>query len=105
MRTFFGRRNPAVTAVKVAIKLLLGAVLVGLVMLLWNWLLPALFTGARTIDYWQTLGLIILCRVLFGGGGGRWGAHRRWHGMSDDERAQLKQRFRDGRCDRDGTPT
>lgn len=101
MRTFFGRRNPAVTAVKVAIKLALGAVLVGLVMLLWNWLLPALFTGVRTIDYWQTVGLIVLCRVLFGGGHGRWGARRHWHNMSDDERAQFKQRFKDGRCSRE----
>lgn len=97
MRKFFDRRHPATMALKVAVWLAFGAVLVWLVMLLWNWLLPSLFAGARPIDYWQTLGLIALCRVLFGGGGGgRWGAHRRWHGMNDDERAQLKQRFRDG---------
>jgi hypothetical protein len=69
---------------------------VWLVMLLWNWLLPSLFAGAHTMDYWQTLGLIVLCRVLFGGGGGgggRWRAQRRWHHMSEDERAQFQQRF------------
>jgi len=101
MRKFFGRRNPAVTALKVTIKLILGAVLVWLVMLLWNWLIPAVFSGVRTIDYWQTVGLIVLSRVLFGGGGGRWGARQRWHGMNDEERAQFKQRFKDGRCGRD----
>lgn len=96
MRTFFGRRHPATTALKIAMGLAFGAMLVWLVMLLWNWLLPSLFTGARTIDYWQTLGLIALCRVLFGGGGhGRWGARRRWHTMNDEERAQFKQRFKD----------
>lgn len=97
MKTFFGRRsgNGATMAWKVGVKLVLGAIVVWLVMLLWNWLLPSLFVGARTMDYWQTLGLIVLCRVLFGGGGGggRWRAHRRWHNMSEDERAQFQQRF------------
>lgn len=101
MRTFFGRRHPATVALKIVVWIAFGAAVVGAVMLLWNWLLPSLFTGARTIDYWQTLGLIVLCRVLFGGGGrGRWGARRRWHNMNDEERAQFKQRFRDGRCGR-----
>ena len=96
MRTFFGKRNAATIALKVGVKLVLGAILVWLVMLLWNWLLPSLFTGAHTMDYWQTLGLIVLCRVLFGGGGGggrRWRAHRHWHRMSEDERAQFQQRY------------
>lgn len=97
MKTFFGKRSGsgAATAWKVGVKLVLGAIVVWLVMLLWNWLLPSLFAGARTMDYWQTLGLIVLCRVLFGGGGGggRWRAHRRWHHMSEDERAQFQQRF------------
>ncbi len=41
-----------------------------LVMLLWNWLMPTLFTGAGQIDYWRALGLLLLSKVLFGGGGG-----------------------------------
>ncbi|MCL1865454.1 MAG: hypothetical protein FWF73_06550 [Spirochaetes bacterium] len=40
-----------------------------IVMLLWNWLMPAIF-GLGEIDYWQALGLLILSRVLFGHFGG-----------------------------------
>src|ERR1035438_9318819 len=38
---------------------------------LWNWLAPTLF-GWRQITFWQGLGLLALCRILFGGfsGGG-----------------------------------
>lgn len=81
-------------ALKVAIKLVLGAVVVGLFMLLWNWLMPAVFTSVRPVDYWQALGLIVISRVLFAGGGGghrRWHARRRWGKMNAEERAQLKQ--------------
>src|SRR4051812_22406118 len=35
---------------------------------LWNWLLPPLF-GWRLITFWQALGLLALCRILFGGFG------------------------------------
>ena len=45
------------------------------VMQLWNWLLPALF-GWRQITFWQALGLLALCRILFGGGGGSGGRRR-----------------------------
>ena len=41
-----------------------------IVMSLWNWLLPALF-GWRMITFWQALGLLVLCRILFGGVSGR----------------------------------
>ena len=40
----------------------------GVVMLLWNWLAPALF-GLRLITFWQAIGLLALCRILFGGFG------------------------------------
>ena len=33
-------------------------------MLLWNWLMPAVF-GLPTLTFWQTAGLIIICHVLF----------------------------------------
>lgn len=39
-----------------------------IVLHLWNWLLPPLF-GFREISFWQALGLLILCRILFGGFG------------------------------------
>jgi hypothetical protein len=36
------------------------------VKLLWHWLLPSLF-GWPLITFWQALGLLALCRILFGG--------------------------------------
>lgn len=35
------------------------------VMLLWNWLLPPL-VGWSEVNFWQALGLLALCRLLFG---------------------------------------
>ena len=35
------------------------------VMLLWNWLLPALF-GVPVINFWQAVGIVILARLIFG---------------------------------------
>jgi hypothetical protein len=105
MKTFFRDRPRSVakfflaTVVWVA---LIAAVVWG-VMLLWNWLMPALFAGARTIDYWQALGLLVLSKILFGGGHGRWKHRRRWDHMTPEEREQLKQKFRSrwGACPRD----
>ena len=37
-----------------------------IVLYLWNWLLPPLFSW-RQISFWQALGLLTLCRFLFGG--------------------------------------
>ena len=69
------------------------------VMHLWNWLLPALF-GWRQITFWQALGLLVLCRILFGGFGGqaRWrqsgGQWQRWERMTPEEREKFRQRMR-----------
>lgn len=38
------------------------------VMLLWNWIMPAIF-GLPEIDYWLAFGIIILARLIFGGFG------------------------------------
>jgi hypothetical protein len=74
------------------------------VLQLWNWLLPPLF-GWRQITFWQALGILALCRILFGGFGG----HRsyrsnfrrrmadRWEHLSPEERERLRQGMR-GRC-------
>jgi hypothetical protein len=59
------------------------------VKLLWNWLLPPLF-GWREITFGQGLGLLALCRILFGGFGMH-GATRRSR-MSAEERARFRQR-------------
>lgn len=57
---------------------------------LWNWLLPSLL-GARTITFWQALGILALSRILFGGfgGGGRHSGGRRWRSMSSVERERF----------------
>lgn len=72
------------------------------VKLLWNWLTPALF-GWRQITFWQALGLLALCRILFGsfggGGGSRYGARRRMAErcgeMTPEEREKLAERLHD----------
>lgn len=68
-------------------------------MALWNAVIPDLFIGARQIDYAHALGLLVLCRILFGGfrGGGHFGWHGRrhwakWEAMTPEERDQLRQR-------------
>jgi len=73
-----------------------------IVMHLWNWLLPPLF-GWRQLTFWQALGLLTLCRILFGGfGGHRSGRPSFRHRMKDrcgnmtpEERERFRQRMRD----------
>src|SRR5437868_4495201 len=73
-------------------------VLGGVVMLLWNAVVPELFAGARTIDYLHALGLLVLSRILFGGfrghggwhGRHHWG-HARWSAMTPEEREQFRR--------------
>lgn len=72
-----------------------------LVMRLWNWLGPDLF-GLPAIGIWQALGLLVLCRILFGGFGGGSGqrrAHscrpRRGEPMTPEERERFKSGLRE----------
>lgn len=67
------------------------------VLLLWNWLLPALF-GWPQITFWQALGMLALCRILFGGfgmHGCRSNVRRRmdehWERMTPEEREKIRQ--------------
>ena len=71
---------------------------------LWNWLLPVLF-GWHQINFWQAVGILALCRILFGGFG-RHGFRRsnfrhrmaeRWEHMTPEEREKVRQGMR-GRC-------
>lgn len=77
----------------------------GVVMLLWNWLLPPLF-GWPAITLLQGFGLFVLCRLLFGGfgggsgSGGARGGHEKH--MSPEEREHFRERMRQRLCD---TPT
>jgi hypothetical protein len=75
-----------------------------MVLLLWNWLLPPIF-GWRQITFLQAIGILALCRILFGG----LGRHRfyrsdfrqrmaeRWEHMTPEERERFRQGLR-GRC-------
>lgn len=72
---------------------------------LWNWLLPPLF-GWPTLTFWQALGMLALCRILFGGLGlhssDRSRSHRRmrrrwaekWERMTPEERARFRMTMR-----------
>ena len=62
----------------------------GVVMLLWNWLLPPLF-GWPEITLLKGFGLLALCRILFGGFGGGGGDHSKH--MSPEERERFRERF------------
>ena len=75
-----------------------------LVQQLWNWLMPAL-AGWRHITFWQAVGVLALCRILFGGIGrhgfrGPGFRHRlaaRWEHMSPEDRDRFRESMR-GRC-------
>jgi hypothetical protein len=70
-------RPPALRGLRIAGMVVLGvigacafALAFGwVVMLLWNWLMPAIF-GLGTIGYWQAFGLVVLAKLLFGRMGG-----------------------------------
>ena len=79
---------------KLVLVLAVAAVLGLLVMVLWNLVVPGLFTGSRTIDFPHALGLLVLCRILFGGfrGRGGWRGRRHWNEwapMSQHERERI----------------
>jgi len=93
------------------------AAFIAIVMLLRNALIPSII-GWSAINYWQAGGLIILCKILFGGFGHHW--HRRGkggfghhhkgherlreklHGMSRDERREFIRRRMTGDGDFNG---
>ena len=75
--------HPAFTGLRVAGFVLLGVVGAAVfalafgyfVMLLWNWLMPAIF-HLGTIGYWQAFGIVILAKLIFGSVGGGAGRHQ-----------------------------
>jgi hypothetical protein len=100
-----------ISPVKMIGFLLLGALallgLGALVMYLWNAILPDLLHVGE-ISLIKAIGLLLLCRLLFGSFRPRGGSPRRWgrpdmegrfmH-MTDEEKAELKEQWRK-RCDR-----
>jgi len=77
-------------------------------MSLWNWLMPMIF-HLPTLNFWQTLGLVVLSRILTGGfgrgGQGGWARGRAWkrqmtqrmEAFSPAEREKFRQQMR-SRC-------
>jgi hypothetical protein len=49
-----------------------------LVMLLWNKLMPSIF-GFPIVNYWQSVGLVVLAKILFGGFGPHHGVPHKSH--------------------------
>ncbi len=91
------------------------------VMMLWNNILPKVVPGLGMLSYWQATGLLILCRILFGGfhkggshrrgewddkagghGGGPWNGGppwgRNWRNMSEEERLKFREEWKKRRC-------
>jgi len=74
------------------------------VMLLWNALIPDIFHWS-VITIWQAMGLLVLCRILFGGFHFRrpgWRKHHMEHpafqenfmGMNEEEKEEFKEEWR-----------
>ena len=93
MKRFWLKR----VAMIIVMVILISTVVSGVVMLLWNALMPALF-HLPVITWPQALGLLVLCKILFGGfkGGGprhHWKnkMKQHWMNMSSEEKEKFKQ--------------
>lgn len=108
-----GSRNPKARFVgKAVLAVVAVAAIGGVVMLLWNAVLPALFDNANTIGYWHALGLLVLARILFGGFRGH-GGHggrgdrlrqwqwKKWQAMTPEEQENFQRRGPFGGLPRD----
>jgi len=87
-----------VKGLKIAVFATVAVAVFGFVLMsLWNWLGPEVF-GARTITFWQALGILVLSKILFGGFRGRphFGGHvrqrmkDRWAQMTPEEREKFQ---------------
>ena len=93
------KRHWILRGLKIAFFVLLAvAGLSYVVMALWNHLMPVVF-GLHTISFWQALGLLALCRILFGGFGAH-GVRSNARGRMADRCGQMtpeeRERFRKG---------
>jgi hypothetical protein len=94
------KRKPLFILIPIALFFAVG----GIVMLLWNWLIPIIF-GLKAITYVQALGLFLLSRILFGSFG--FGNKKppfpnskfreKMMNMTDEERQKFKEEWK-SRC-------
>lgn len=76
MKNFFKHKMRGKSAGEIAGFIIFGTIaVVGLailfgfvIMWLWNWLMPEIF-GLTTLNYWQSVGIFILFKILLGGCG------------------------------------
>jgi len=77
MKNFFTHKLRKKSPIEIVGIIIFGAIAItGLailfgfvVMSLWNWLMPEIF-GLPELNYWQSVGLFILLKILLGGCGG-----------------------------------
>jgi hypothetical protein len=78
-----------------------ATVLSFVVMFLWNYLMPTLFS-LHAISFWQAFGLLVLCKILFRGWGPPFMMHwrrrmmERWEQMTPEEREKFRLGMRGG---------
>ena len=102
MRYGHGRSFWVMKIIKVIlIVAIVGSAMSFLVMMLWNQLMPALF-GVSTITFWQSLGILVLAKLIFGfsrgWSGGHWGGHHRhqyWKSKMEDRLKNMSPEERD----------
>jgi len=105
MRDGWVKRNPWIFFVAPIAIAAFVAIFGEVAMHLWNWLAPTLF-GWKQITFWQALGLLLLCRMLFGGFSShghdrsphRWQRASRWEKMTPEEREKFRQDMRARWC-------
>lgn len=103
----FGRgKMPLFFFVRFVLMMFIGGLVV---MLLWNAIIPDIF-NLKSITYWQSVGLILLTRILTGGfksygrfGNGHYGGpppHLRdkWKNMTNEEREAFRAQWK-RRCE------
>lgn len=99
-------RNPVLRGMRIALFVVVASIALGFIVRgLWNTLVPPIF-GWHTITFWQSLGLLLLSKILFGGfhrhGGGNRGRWKqrmkdRWEQMTPEEREKFRSGMRCGR--------
>ena len=100
------RFHPLKVLAFIAVFVAFAALATWVVMFLWNAILPDV-TGVKPLNFWQAAGLLLLAKILFGGFGFRgrrkhWKKRKHWKNkwmqMSDEERQEAKQRWKE-RCE------
>lgn len=88
----------------IPIILVLFLAIAAVVMLLWNWLMPTIFQ-LPSLSFGQATGLLVLCRILFGGFhfGRKMGGRPpfanpafrdKFMNMSEEEKAEFKEEWK-----------